>query len=120
MCVDRVGGSEPMRTFMTVLICVHSGLCAVYWPVCIFTGAYYLWYYLLLCHDLHSIQDESTPLLTACRHGRLDIVHLLLCFNADVNARNKVILLPHHTHHYHGDIYCLQCRYRYKQSCLGH
>ena len=48
--------------------------------------------------------------MTACRHGRLYIVHLLLCFNADVNARDKVILLPHHTCHYHGDIYCLQCR----------
>ena len=45
--------------------------------------------------------------MTACWHGRLDIVHLLLCFNADVNARDEVILFPHHTYHYHGDIYCL-------------
>ena len=36
--------------------------------------------------------------MTACMYGSLDIVHLLLCFDADVKAYDKVLLYNYHYH----------------------
>ena len=42
-----------------------------------------------------SLQDGYNPLATASFHGRMDLVDLFLCHNADVNMITEVNYTPH-------------------------